>query len=118
LGDFLNYWYGYATDRRMELVREAIQVPENVTPELFQWAVFCAASVEYLCRKYGIVCPEWVESYSALPEPWFKGLGASKPHVQDRLRGETPEPFARRNIYCSPKTFANKYELAEQRQPA
>lgn len=118
LGDFLNYWFSYATDRRIDLVREAIQEPENVTQELHQWAVFCAASVEYLCYKYGVDCPAWVQAYSALPEPWFRGLGASKPHVQDRLKQETPEPFARRNIYCSSRAFANKYELAEQRRSA
>ena len=118
LGDFLNYWFGYATDRREDLVNEPIQEPENVPMELHQWAVFCAASVEYLCHKYGIPCPDWVQRYHALPDPWFRGLGASKPHVQARLRQETPEPFAKRNIYCSPRVFANKYELAEQRQSA
>jgi hypothetical protein len=114
LGDFLNYWFGYATDRRAELVNEPVLEPENVTPELHKWAVFCAASVEYLCYRYNIPCPAWAQTYPALPEPWFKGLGAQKPHIQERLKEETPEPFARRNIYCSPRMFANKYELAEQ----
>jgi hypothetical protein len=118
LGDFLNYWYSYAIDRRAELVKEPVQEPENVTPELHQWAVFCAASVEYLCFAYGVPCPEWVQAYSALPEPCFTGLGSSKPHIQARLKLEAPEPFAKRNIYCSPRVFANKYELAEQRTSA
>lgn len=118
LGDFLNYWFSYAIERREDLVSEAIQEPENITQEHHQWAVFCAAAVEYLCQKYEVPCPEWVQSYAALPEPWFKGLGASKPQVQDRLKRETPEPFARRNIYCSPRVFANKYETAEQRKSA
>ncbi len=118
LGDFLNYWYSYATDRRLELVKEPVQEPENATPELHEWAVFCAASVEYLCSHYNVPCPEWVKGYTALPEPLFKGLGASKPHIQDRLKQEAPEPFARRNIYCSPRVFANKYEMVGQRVPA
>jgi hypothetical protein len=118
LGDFLNYWYSYAIDRRAELVQEPVQEPENVTPELHQWAVFCAASVEYLCFTYNIPCPEWVDAYAALPEPYFTGLGSTRPHVQDRLRREAPEPFAKRNIYCSPRVFANKYELARQTVPA
>jgi len=33
--------------------------------------------------------------------------------VQARLLQETPEPFARGNIYCGNRMFANKYELAE-----
>ena len=46
LGDFLNYWYTYAVDRREELIREPLTLPDNVTPELRQWAAFCAASVD------------------------------------------------------------------------
>ena len=118
LGDFLNYWYSYTVDRRADLVKESVQEPENVTPELHQWAVFCAASVEYLCFAYSIPCPEWVQAYPALPEPCFTGLGSTKPHIQARLKQESPAPFAKRNIYCSPRVFANKYELAETRVPA
>jgi hypothetical protein len=29
LGDFLNYWFGYATDRRGELVQDPIREPED-----------------------------------------------------------------------------------------
>jgi hypothetical protein len=112
LGNFLNYWYSYAADRRAELVREPVQEPEQSTPEQHQWAVFCAASVEYLCSIYGLSCPDWVDAYAALPEPYYSGLGSSRPHVQARLKREAPEAFARRNIYCSPHAFANKYELA------
>jgi hypothetical protein len=113
LGDFMNYWFGYEVDRREDLVREPIKEPQDATPELHRWAVFCAASVEYLCQKYTIPCPDWVHhSMYTLPEPWFRGIGAHKPHVQERLKQEAPEPFARRNIYCSATIFANKYETA------
>ena len=115
LGDFLNYWFGYATDRRAELVREPIQEPEEVTADLHRWAVFCAASVEYLCERYGLPCPAWaLMSTYTLTDPWFTGLGAEKPQIQARLRRETPTPFARRNIFCGNRIFANKYELAER----
>lgn len=115
LGDFLNYWFGYATDRRAELAREPIQEPTEVTADLHRWAAFCAASVEYLCERYSIPCQEWVlqPTYN-LSEPWFTGLGADKPQIQARLRQETPAPFARRNIFCGNRVFANKYELAER----
>ena len=115
LGDFMNYFFGYTPDQREELVREPIPEPDAQTPEeLHRWAVFCAASVEYLCQKYGIPCPDWVDhpAYQALSEPWFEALGAGKPQVQARLRQETPEPFARRNIFCGDRIFANKYEFA------
>ena len=113
LGDFLNYWFGYSTDQREELVKEPIQEPVEVTPELHRWVTFCAATVEYLCEQYAIPCPEWVNNLAyMLSEPWFKGLGAQKPHVQVRLAQETPEPFTRRNIFCGDRMFANKYELA------
>ena len=49
LGDFLNYWFGYAPDQREELVQDPIQEPEGAASDLHQWAVFCAASVECLC---------------------------------------------------------------------
>ncbi len=113
LGDFLNYWFAYATEQREDLIKEPVQEPSEATFELHQWAVFCAASVEYLCERYNIPCPEWVHNAAyTLSEPWFKGLGAHKPAIQAKLKLETPEPFSRRNIYCSPHMFSNKYEVA------
>ncbi len=93
LGDFLNYGFGYATDHRAELAREPIQEPTEVTADLHRWVAFCTASVEYLCERYSIPCPEWVlqPTYN-LSEPWFTGLGADKPQIQARLRQETPHP--------------------------
>jgi hypothetical protein len=121
LGDFLNYWHAYAADRRSELVHDPLQEPVEVTPELHRWAAFCAASVEFLCQTDAIPCPQWIDDPTyILPESWFTGLGATKPHVQERLKQEAPEPFTRRNIYCSPRAFANKYAAAAsiQRQTA
>jgi hypothetical protein len=114
LGDFMNYFFGYASDRREGLVKDPIQEPANSTPEMHRWAVFCAASVEYLSDRYNLPCPEWVHNpaYQALPEPWYEALGGDKPRIQARLRQETPEPFSKRNIFCGSKVFANKYELA------
>ncbi len=112
---FLNYWFGYATDRRAELVREPIQEPPEVTSDLQRWAAFWAASVEYLCGSYSTPCPTWVfHPMYTLSDPWFTGLGAHKPQIQARLIQETPPPFARRNIFCGNRMFANKYELAER----
>ena len=115
LGNFMNDWFDYAKDRRAQLVTDPISLPESLTTHTQRWAVFCAASVEWLCAKYKIACPSWVHNpIFHLPEPWFDSLGADKPEVRARLREKTPEPFARRNIFCGDRVFANKYELAEQ----
>ena len=113
LGMFMHDFFGNFKDCREELVRDPIIVCSEMTAEQQKWAAFCAASVEYLCEKYSIACPEWTRGHMALPEPMYEGLGCHKPQVQERLRMTTPEPFARRNIYCGDRVFANKYEIAE-----
>ena len=118
LGNFMNDWFDYKKDRRPELVAMPLSLPERWTDEQFRWAVFCAASVEYLCDRYGVFCPSWVyHPVYHLPEPWFDALMAHKPEVRERLIRETPEPFTRRNIYCGNRMFNNKWEVAEQYAP-
>lgn len=116
LGNFLNDFFGNYPDQREELVHDSLQEPGDTTAEAHRWAVFCAATVEHLCQKYGLVCPVWVDDpYYSLAEPWYYSLGAHKPLVRARLERETPEPFTRRNIYCGNRMFVNKYELAAER---
>ena len=115
LGNFMNAWFGYAKDKRPQLVSDPLSLPESLNTHTLRWAVFCAASVEWLCAKYDIPCPSWVHNpIFPLPEPWFDSLGADKPELRARLIQTTPEPFTRRNIFCGDRVFANKYELAEQ----
>ena len=116
LGNFMHQFFGCYKHLRPALVQEAIEVPEHCTPEQFQWAVFCAASVDYLCHKYNVSCPAWalIPLYS-LEEPWYYAIGADLPHVQERLRQTTLEEFARRNIFCGNRVFNNKYEHEERR---
>lgn len=118
LGNFMNDFFGNFTDQRFALVKDPLQEPANPTPEMQKWAVFCAASVEYLCQKYHLPCPSWVynPSYTLL-EPWFHSPAAAhKPHIRERLLRETPPEFAKRNVYCGNRVFANKYELADERR--
>ena len=115
LGNFMNAWFGYATDKRVQLMADPISLPESLTTYTQRWAAFCAASVEWLSERYNIPCPTWVHNpIFHLAEPWFDSPGAHKPEVRARLIQKTPEPFTRRNIFCGDRMFANKYELAEQ----
>lgn len=116
LGNFMNDWFDYAKDRRIELVATPLSIPKVPRGEEIRWAVFCAASVEYLCERYGVCCPSWVydPTYTSLPEPWFDAPMAHKPEVRAFLVEQTPEPFTRRNIYCGNRMFANKYEVAQE----
>lgn len=113
LGDFLNYWFAYAKDRRSDLVAE----PLSAFPEgeyYLRWAAFCAASVEHLCHKYNVSCPAWVDDPKyVLPEPWYYH---SQEDQREWLVSTTPEEFKKRNIYSgsSESMFANKWELVEQ----
>ena len=111
LGKFMHQFFGSLSHLRPQLMEESIEIPDNCTTEQFRWAVFCAASVEYLCQKYNLACPEWALSprYS-LEAPWYYALGADLPRVQEKLRQTTPAPFAKRNIFCGDRVFNNKYE--------
>ena len=59
LGNFRNAWYGYAKDHRSALVNEPLMEQEHSTIYIRHWGAFCAASVEFLCDRYGVPCPEW-----------------------------------------------------------
>ncbi|GHO49616.1 hypothetical protein [Ktedonospora formicarum] len=111
LGNFMNDFFGNYPERREELVREPLEEPVEMTPDLWRWTVFCAASVEYLCQKYDLPCPAWaMNPLYTLDEPWYYSLGSHKESVRERLRQQTPPAFTRRNIFCGSRMFVNKYE--------
>src|SRR6266571_3525325 len=60
LGNFTNAWYDYAKRIRPSLVSDPLVYPEHETAYTRRWAAFCAASVEFLCDRYSLPCPEWV----------------------------------------------------------
>lgn len=116
LGVFMHQWFGRYTEYRAELVREAIDVPEDVTTEQWQWAVWCVASVEFLCEHADLEIPAWVmDQKYVLAEPWHYGDAEGAEEEAD-LREETPEPFARRNVFCEANPYRNKYDHTEYRQ--
>lgn len=115
LGNFLNYWFAYAKDRRYDLVVEPI--PDAPAEEYYQrWAAYCAASVEHLCHKYGVPCPDWVHDPKyVLPTTWYDIPRQELLfQVRDWLIATTPEEFSKRNIYSGDRMFLNKWELGEQ----
>lgn len=116
LGNFRNAWYGYAKDIRPDLVREPLVQPEQETEHSRRWGAFCAASVEFLCNRYGVSCPEWVhDPRYTLTTPWWHTEHA---FMHADLARITPEPFARRNIFCGNRLYQNKYEMSAWTQEA
>jgi hypothetical protein len=112
LGNFTNAWYGYGTHIRAELVSEPLVKPEQETEYTHRWGAFCAASVEFLCERYGIACPDWVHNhYYTLETPWWYTLHPDNPSEQKSVQKTTPTPFACRNIFCTNRLFQNKYEM-------
>jgi hypothetical protein len=121
IGDFSHDWYGNYTapEQRSTLVAEPLELEEDVAPEVRAWAAFCAASVEYLCAQAGLPVPAWaLDPQYILSEPFYTSPLAYKPRVRERLEHEAPEPFKRRNVFCSERVYANKYEAAPIPQSA
>ena len=119
LGKMMHQFFGAYKAFRAELVRDPIEVPSEISADLFRWAVFCAASVEYLCHTYDLECPAWaMEERYRLSEPWYYHLAADLEEVQQELRETTPEEFARRNVYCGANPYRNKYEGGRRRKTA
>jgi hypothetical protein len=121
LGNFTNDFFdGDEPEERMALFVEPLNVELGTTEMLHQWAVFCAASVEYLCGKYDLPIPMWIDelAYAPLVQPWYHvpsmaPLDAQQ-RIRERLEVETPEAFRRRNIFCGNRVYLNKREEAEK----
>lgn len=119
LGNFTNAWYGYAKGIRATLVNEPLIRPEKETEYTHRWSAFCAASVEFLCDRYKVPCPDWVsDPYYILETPWWYTRQAHDPSMRAYLLKITPIPFAHRNIFCTNRLFQNKYEMSEWVQEA
>lgn len=120
LGMFMHQFFGERRGHQDELLSESILLPEKPTGEQMQWAIFCAASAEYLSNKYSLECPPWAHdpAYRTVEQPWYHGLGADRARVQEKLRMSTPPEFARRNIFCGERVYANKYEPSRVRRTA
>lgn len=125
LGNFMMDFFRNFPEQRVELLVDPLQVRRQWSSdnqseeekEAHQWAVFCAASAEYLAHRYGLVCPEWVydPAYAPLPEPWyFAPMAYKKENVRLRAERTTPTEFARCNIFCGDKIYVDKYAEAQK----
>jgi len=115
LGKFMHQYFGAYRDYRSDLLRDPIEVPEDKTAEQWRWAVWIAASADYLCRSRGGECPAWaLDDRFKLAEPWYYAE-IEGPEEEAELREETPPEFARRNIYCEAEPYRNKYEFQGRR---
>ena len=114
LGNFRNAWFGYAKTCRQMLVTDPLLPPQENTEHTQRWAAFCAASVEFLCERYDVPCPQWVhDPIYTLSVPWYHTPLLDKKSLCEKLQKDTPAPFAKRNIFCGNRLFQNKYEMSE-----
>lgn len=113
LGNFSNDFFE-DEERREALIHDPIFLPKDIThdQEVYCWAVFCAASIEYLCHKYHLPCPSWVDQYPPLEHAWFHSHAETNPLRRERYLRTTPKEFVSRNIYCGDRIWQNKKEEA------
>lgn len=113
IGNFVNDFWVYFPLERQALIDEEIAIPEQATPEQRKWAVFFAASAEYLAHRYGLSVPPWSqkEAYKALDERWyFHNAALRLDDIREYDEQTTPEEYTRRNIICGGRVWYNKKE--------
>lgn len=114
VGNFMNAFFLYAVDSRQHLINDPIQMPENPTEEQQGWAAFCAGAAEYLAERYSLHCPAWAcDSAYHMPNPWYVVSNASQAMRED-FHETAPEPFRRRNVFCSDHVFSNTHPSSRE----
>lgn len=114
VGNFMNAFFLYHVDSRQSLINDPIQLPENPTDEQCGWAAFCAGAAEYLAGHYDLQCPTWAHNPAySLPKPWYIVPNANQAMRED-FQETAPEPFRRRNVFCSNHVFSNTHPSSHE----
>ena len=114
VGNFMNAFFLYDVEGRQRLIDDPIRLPEKPTEEQCGWAAFCAGAAEYLASRYDLRCPAWAhEPKYSMSEPWYIVPNASQAMRQD-FQETAPEPFRRRNVFCSDHVFSNAHPSSRE----
>jgi hypothetical protein len=115
VGNFMNAFFLYYTGERQQLLNEPIHMPENPTWEQRGWAAFCAGAAEYLAERYELQCPLWaLDPAYVLSESWYHPACEAFPGLRASFQKTTPEPFRRRNVFCSDRVFSNPHHSSRE----
>ena len=115
LGNFMNEFFLYNTHNRQALLDAPLVMPEAPTEDHLHWAAFCAGAAEYLAKRYRLQCPQWAYDPSyVLSSPWYMTGPFDNPVMRASLKKDAPEPWQRRNVFCSPNIFTNHHRSSRE----
>ena len=103
IGDFLDDYRAVPVEARRALVDVPIAAA-GADPTLQRWAAFCAATVEWLCWRDNLPCPDWTRDLAyRLEQPWF--VYENSPSLHPWMLATTPTPYRMRKIFTGDRVL-------------